>query len=248
MRKYTRDGERRYIKIGAGGFVSPKLILHTKESARRKSPLAGKVLKQYRSLVSAKDAVRLRNTIGLYDTRLNEMGIKTLATRIVFAPTRKQNAYQLNLIQEHVQKEMILDNYLKSCTPKEAGEIFSKSLDLLERMHRYNKSHKEKIGADITAKNLALVNGELVLLDIYPPFMKGEGELKVTDVADQRVRLESRILRLLSPARSDMRAKRKLEKMVNTNNALEVILKTFSKARPKMRREFFELAWKRNWD
>lgn len=118
VRQFTKNQVKKLP--GHGWFTKPLLVLRTKS---KKSHLVGKVLKQYRGAMTAKEGVRIRRLIDSYSKYLTISGIPVIETRCVLVPT-KNGKYKINQVQPFVAQEAIMSNYLATCNKENAIDAF----------------------------------------------------------------------------------------------------------------------------
>jgi hypothetical protein len=219
---------------GKGWFTKPLLVIKTKS---RNSRLVGKVLKQYKGSMSAKEGVRLKRLINSYSIYLEEAGIPVIQTRCVLTPTKK-GLYNINQVQPQVPQEVILSNYLSKCNREEAMDTFRQLMQIVKKLETFNKTHKQKIGLGPKPSNFAVIEGKVTLIDLYPPQVKDGDELRVNDILD---RLQNKFIKKVStvleaPARRIV--KREIDKHWSTEKLRERIIWHYSKRRPELKSEF----------
>lgn len=178
MRKYTKSGEKRYEVVSRiGYYTKPKRILETSQNRGKKGSLTGKIFKQYRPLMSLERASKKKRAIVKYIEQLEKLGINVFPTQTKIIPTKRKGKFQLILIQESIPSEHIMNTYIRNCSDREAVRLFGKTINMLEKLRTANKNGPE-IGIDSSPKNLAVINGEPVLIDLYP--VLGHGKDKVS--------------------------------------------------------------------
>jgi hypothetical protein len=237
-RQFTNSGEKRFVRLGAKGFYTrPKLILATSESKRKRVSIAGKVLKQYSGLIDARAANRQKSMTKTFQKLLKEAGIKSIDTRIVITPI-KNGKYQLNAVQSFVPQDHVLSNYIKHCSPTQAIHCFNQMLSYTKKLAEFNAQSNEKIALDIHPRNFALIDNEVLLLDLYPPLVKDTVSTTATDLTEH---LRSRVLNITARVvrkKIENKIQKKLDAHFDGKYLNEQLLRIYSKQRPELTKLF----------
>lgn len=220
-----------------GLFTRPALVVGTKNPNSR---LLGKVVKQCKKAFSAKEAVQVRERTKKYVSILKSLGIDTVQTRLVFAPTKK--GYKLNFVQPPLNQSAILENKLKYCNKAEAKDMFEKLITLLNKIQKHNEKTEEKIGFDPRLSNIVMINGELVLLDLYPSFVKNGSNIKIKEVVKEIRNPVLKGLLILTKQITRRQIQNELDLMYDMNVKKHRLLKTFTRKRPELAEEFYTIS------
>jgi len=244
-RKFTKKGEKRFIRIGdRGAFTKPKLILATSESKRKRVSIAGKVLKQYKGLLTAKEGIRLKQMTKTYTSILEKLNIPYLPARLVLAPTRN-GKYQLNAVQNFKMRKTIVSKYLTTCTKESAIDILRQVLGHARRIEEYNRKNEQKIIIDAKPENMVLIEGKVTLIDLYPPFLRGEQTTTAKDLRERLVSKQHRLEAWFFPEKIDTAINEELNRYFGEKNYLSrKILNVYIRHVPEFEKEFKEIAKK----
>ncbi|MFA6319364.1 MAG: DUF6206 family protein [archaeon] len=238
-RKLTKQGELRFTEISKkGAFTRPKLIHKTQETLRKRFTLAGKVIKQYKGLVTIKEGKRLKNMTNNYQKILQELKIPFLQTRIILNLT-KTKKFQLTAIQEYIPKELILTRYLKENTQIKNGECLRQALQYAKIIQKFNETHEQKITIDAKPDNFAIINKKLTLIDLYPPLIKSTHSINVNDFKQRLVSKRMRLKSWFFKQEIEDQIKTQLQDYFTPNYISKRILLSFIQANPKYE-EFFK--------
>jgi len=222
---------------GKGWFTRPLLVLKTKS---KKSRLVGKVLKKYKGTMTAKEGVRLKRMINSYLNCFLIANIPVLETRSVLVPT-KNGKYRLFQVQPPVPNELVLSNYLTTCSKEQAIDVFKQMKQIIQKIENFNTTHQEKIGMDPKPSNFAMQNGKVTLIDLYPPQIKGKDELKADDLLKHlRNKPITRASLLLKRLTREV-INQKIEKHYETDFLKGKMLWHFSSKWPELTEQFREL-------
>jgi hypothetical protein len=240
MRKYTKSGEKRYEVVShIGYYTKPKRILETSQNRGKKGSLAGKIFKQYRPLMSLERASKKKRDIITYIEQLEKIGITVFPTKARIIPTRRNGKFQLILIQESIPSEHIMNNYIRNCTDKEAVRLFEKTINMLEKIRIANQKGIH-LSIDSSPKNLAVINGEPVLIDLYPVFLN-HGKDNVSSALSGLRSRTLRVLRKLLPTHAEKYAHKKIGQLYNVDSRQKSMLNHFSKTHPTSKAIFNEI-------
>lgn len=229
-------------RMGRGSYSVAKLVLP--RTNRPKSKLTGKVIKQLFKPLTAKEGNTLKKQIENYIHHLSEAKIAVLPTKIVLGLTKIPGKYKFTFVQPFVPKEKILFNYLRSCSKQQAIQLFNKAQTIITKIQEYNKTHETKIGLDILIKNLAVIDGEITLIDFYPPYILKNYVIptNVNSSSQKRNFLKRFVYaKINNPA--PIYANRLTEK-TTPSYLTSRTLKDFLKARPELNKEFNEILLK----
>ena len=241
MRKYTKTGEKRYSVLRRKGFFTRPVLVHeTVESRRKKSNLAGKVLKPHKPLMTPAHAAETKAKVIEYISLLGEAGVLVHPTKIVIIPTKVRGKVQLNFVQDLIPKHFILNSYLKYCSKEEAISAFTKTLNIFEKIKAYSKPGR-MLGIDSSLINLAVVNGKIVLIDIYPPFIKNKFELTGKEHSREMRNPLFRWAAKTFPTIATRLANRVVDSRFDMPYRRSELLRHFSRARPELRSELEQI-------
>jgi len=233
-KKHTLFGEKRFKRISSRGvFTRPKLMLAGR--------LKGKIVKQYHGLVASQERARLTRLIDSYQKKLAQIGITVLPTEIKFGISLKNGKSQLKLIQPLVPEKAILLNYLKTCNGNEALLALEKTLEALDKIKKFNSKGETKIGIDATLSNLAIINGKITLIDIYPAFLKNAEEITTNEILDRVGQRSARILKFILPKNAYTFAEKRINQRLNAQYMQKRITLKFQKLRPELKPEFIKI-------
>lgn len=244
-RQFTKKGEKRFIRLGGGGaFTRPKLILSTTESKRKRVSIAGKVLKQYKGLLTAKEGVRLKRMTKTYTSILEKLDIPYLPARLVLTPTRN-NKFQLNAVQNFKKREAIVSKYLTTCTKESAINVVRQVLEYARKVENHNKTSEQKIMIDAKPENMALIDGKVTLIDLYPPFLRGEQTTTAKDLRERLVSKKQRAWAWFFPEKIDAAINFELDRYFEEKNYLsKKVLKVYLRHAPWFEKEILAVAKK----
>ncbi len=238
MRQYTKTGEKRFSILSRKGFYTRPILVHTTlQSAKKRFTLAGKVLKPHKPIMTKENALVAKKEILDYVNALTEAGINVYPTQVKLIPTKIKGKLQLNFIQDLIPKNQILFEYLKHCDEKQAITTFEKALNIFEKIEKYNQG-KTKIGIDSSVLNLAIINGEISLIDIYPAYIKNNFKLTPKEAIREVRSPTIRFLTKLMPKTATAIAQKRIDNRFNTNSRKKSLLKHFIKIRPNLKTEF----------
>lgn len=237
-KRFTKKGEKRFLRLGErGAFTKPKLILRTTESKRKRVSIAGKVLKQYKGLLTAKEGTRLKRMTQTYTTLLKKLDIPYLPARLVLAPTRN-GKYQLNAVQDFRLRKTIVSNYLTTCTKESAIDILRQVLNYAKRIEEHNKKNEQKIVIDAKPENMAIIDGKVTLIDLYPPFLRGQETTTAKDLRERLVSKEHRLEAWLFPEKIDSAINKELDRYFKEEKYLsKKLLNVYIKHTPQFEKE-----------
>lgn len=235
MKKYTRTGEKRFSVLSKKGHYTKPVLVH-KTIQNPNGALVGKVLKPHKPLMTFSDAKQAKKEINDYIKHLTAAGIKVHPTTIKIIPTSKKGKCQLNFIQNLIPKNQLLPNYLKHCSEDKFFETFNQVLNIFNKIEKYNSS-KTRISIDSLPLNLAIINNEVVLIDIYPAFIKNDVTIQSKNALKE---LRSPIIRFftkLAPKFSNSIAQKVIDNRFDLTKRKQRMFYHFSKARPNLKKE-----------
>jgi hypothetical protein len=231
--------KRKTQKIGKGMFVTAKMILPTKRDYAKRVSLTGKVLKKISGTYPLFEGIRTKKLILEYIQKLKETGIKTIQTDIKLIKTT-QNKFKLIMLQTLIPKENLLINKIKTCSSKEAIELFEKMIITIRKIEEHNKHNSIKIGLDARLKNFGVINNELILIDLYPAYLQGNQSIKLEDISQRKRGLIRKIKRQLLMQNVEKKASNTLKRKMNPQTTINEIINKFISRRPDLKKQFLE--------
>ena len=147
-------------KIGAGcGFSVYKINVGPKKLVI-KSEINGKYY-------SKEEMAEFLRTYYEYQAVLYQLGIQTAFTVPHFI-RQSNGTYKLIIIQEQFDPGEFLDQIVVSASKEEVIALFIGLINLFLKLAEYNKRTGRSFGLDFKLEDLALRNGELILVDNVP--------------------------------------------------------------------------------
>ncbi len=232
--------KRRTQKIGKGSFVTARRILPSSSDAQKRVSLAGRVVKRLVGRFDLHDGIRIKKMIKEYTQKLNLAKVPTIRTDVRLVPTKKAGKLKLLMIQDFVPQENILSNRLKKCSSQEAVYWFIKTKEMIENLNDYNRTHHTRLGLDALSKNIGIVEGNLVLIDLYPAYVRGEQKIEVEDIAKRKRGFFRAIKRNIFPKGVEEKATKTLIKKMELDLLLRDALFDFESKRPELIDKFVE--------
>lgn len=230
--------QKRTQKLGSGVFTVARKVLPKQNRKAKAGALTGKVIKPLWGASTTQEGLRLKRLVAEYGAKLERAGINALPTMVRFT-AKRANSNKVFLIQPFVEKRLILTNYFKHCSPKEAVRIFEELHESILKMADSNKKNKHKFGMDISPENFAIVDGKLTLIDLYPPFVMNSEEITSRDLIQKaRGAIVMQIKNNIAPSYFNRRAEYEIQKRLTPEKLRQRILKKFSALRPELREEF----------
>jgi|GEM_PF-1784137 len=234
-------GPRRTKALGSGAYFKARLILPQKNDARKRATLAGKVIKQLKHFVTAKEAKHIRTIMKEYASELKKAGIRAIDFKMVSTITKKPGLLRITFIQQYVPAENMLHNYLKVCPAKEAVKIFSEMVMTADLMDCWSRNHPGHIGLDMRTTNYAIVDGKLTLMDLYPPIvMQKKDSIKPVDLIKMRRDPKKRLHAFFAPKRVRELTRQGIRDRMDPKHQQRHILEDFTYARPELKELFTE--------
>lgn len=230
--------KRRTQKIGKGSFVTARRILPSPRDTQKRVTLAGRVVKRICGKTTFEQGLRIKRMVIDYSKKLKEARIPTLGTDIRVISTRKKEEMKVLMLQSFVPEEDVLSNRLKKCNPKEAVYWFRKTMDLINKIEEYNKTHSAQLGLDAMPKNFGIIKGKLVLIDLYPAYIIGQDQIKTTDISKRKTGFFKLIKRKLVQSQVKRKAENTIQTKMDPKRLTEQVLNQFKKIRPELIEQF----------
>jgi len=226
---------KRFEKLGKGAFSVAKRVLPRK--GRIAGPLVGKVVKIVRGSRNIESSIRTKKLIEKYVRLLGEAGVKTTPTKIKIMLSKKR--HQILIIQPLVPKELLLQNYLQSCSKSEALEAFRQASEITRNIQKFNAQSQTKIGLDFHVNNLAKTENGLAFFDFYPPYViNTTTTLTTTDITRKRRNLLSRFRSEIMPRRAELLTIQRTKARMDLRKQFQKIAEEFIKLRPELEEHF----------
>lgn len=194
---------------GKGVYCKPKKV--------KGGYYSGKVKKGPKKPFTLKQAKVVKKACDEYQSSLKRVGIPILPAKVKLVGTGKANKKRkIVFFQKPVPEKAILSNYFKKAKPQECLKIVDSLLSKVKKAMDYNKEHKKQgFSMDVNFKNWAFVNGELKLIDFFPPRLAWHKSSKILNRQK-----ESKLARLGFTLLYRLSEKRKLD----PGKALRIIM------------------------
>lgn len=232
--------KRRTQKVGKGSFVAARRILPSALDTQKRVTLAGRVVKKLSGKTTLEQGLRIKRMIIDYSKKLKEARVSTLSTDIRIIPTKKEGEMKVMMLQNFVPQEDVLSNRLKKCNPKEAVYWFRKTIELIKKVEEYNKNHPAMLGLDAMPKNFGIIEGKLVLIDLYPAYIIGQDQIRTTDISKRKAGFLKLIKRKLVQNKVKRKAANTIQTKMDPKKLTEQVLNQFKKARPELLEQFID--------
>lgn len=189
--------------LGKGAFVEVYKILELKEENNISYLKNGKVIKQFMFPLFEDDAKKLKKLLKKFILFNKKAGVKIIDTKIFISNSMKNNKVYFFMIQPFVPKKFFVENYLKTSSKKEKQKIYLEIVSLIKKVNKFNKGNEIIIGTNFSPQNMALINGKLTLIDIFPPYIKnvndvnGPNSITPSDLVNYKRELHVRILKYI---------------------------------------------------
>jgi hypothetical protein len=241
----NKRNQRRVASVGGQGVYSkPLIVLATREDARKRATLGGKVWKRLQGTLRPKQAVKLKHAVRRYQNLLRAAGIKTVETKVVIAPTK--NGFSANIIQPFILPEQLLEHRLRECPKADAIKYFRKAKRLINKVKNFNRQlelvgSEVKIGLDLKPENFAVINNEVLLLDLFPLIMTANGKPVHDEFGIQPI---SAIRKTAATflGNTALGESAFIQKHISPSAMKARLIKKFSAIRPELRKVFIELS------
>jgi|GEM_PF-5268180 len=219
---------RKTTLIGRGAYAKVKKV-KAKPGAKQR------VIKTIPFQLTREQATRAVEAVREFRSALKREQIPTISTGVY--AIKKGNSYRLSMIQQFVPKEKMLGSFLKKCSSQEAIWAYEEVTKLFEKIMQINKT-QETLGADFVTSNLAVIDGKLTLLDIFPPLTPNAKKTTEEIGIRQNIRtikaLRKKIKDKFNPQKITLKEKRRKKFVKLTSKFIQL--------RPELRDQILSIA------
>lgn len=228
-----QKSKRTVNKVGRGSFTKVRLV-----TSKRLNPY---IVKRLAVKITENQKNRIRAAITENEKALTMAGIPFLKTRFLFEK-QSNDRYLLAMLQEPIPKSSFLSEYLKYCSKAEALGQFENICKILNAAEEYNSKHPTKLILDLYLPNLAAIDGKTVIVDRFPPFLKGPDALPAEYYALTLNKPLYRFLGRLSPALTRRQVNKKINNM-EPKALMSRIPRRFTAIRPELEQEIKKIGY-----